>query len=511
MVKKFTLFDFPKDRVYIFLEKTFREKFFNEAIKIMGSQSALARELKVSSTMIGKWYAGKNRSQQKLCEQAIPLWVIIQIHNLINSPKFSVNKIQRAVIKYRAKGGWSVVKPNLPLTEDERLIRIFFHLAGDGFAGHFKGSEVNYFNKNREVMKEFIRDLSVFGKVKSSLKEGGYRLVFPKVIGHILQHFYQTNFKSEEVKLPSHFLKIKRETILQGIKALMDDEGHVECNRIRVGLKNKSFLEKIKQLLQAKTSIGDYIQVNQSQRIPTLQIASRGMKWYEKYIGFTHSQKRNDLNFYLKIKRNKRGLIGSTKIKILQSLFNREKTIKEISRDIKISPQVILFHIKGGRTYGCGLEKANLLCQVKNTSNRYIWKLTAKGMKILKNSQIKNNNLGLEKYLIGFWIYLNPGWNTAALSEFFGIDGSKIQKHLRIMWNKALIHKEGKGTRDNFYRFYLTKKGKRWIKKDLDYISTALGVINCLRGIGGGKILSLNSEGTRYLIKNFLKLKNKIC
>ena len=47
-MKKFTLFDFPKDRVYVLLEETFRQKFFNEAIQIVGSQSALAKKLKIS-------------------------------------------------------------------------------------------------------------------------------------------------------------------------------------------------------------------------------------------------------------------------------------------------------------------------------------------------------------------------------------------------------------------------------------------------------------------------------
>ena len=510
-MKKFTLFDFPKDRVYVLLEETFRQKFFNEAIQIVGSQSALAKKLKISSTMLGKWYTGKNKSQQKLCEQAIPLWAITQIHNLINPKKFSVNKIQKAVIKYRAKGGFSVITPNLPLIEDERLIRIFFHLAGDGFAGHFRGSEVNYFNKNKEVMKEFISDLSVFGKVKFDLKEGGYRLVFPKVIGHILQYLYQTSFKSEETKIPPHFFKAGQKMILQGIKALMDDEGSVECNRIRTSLKNKSFLEEIKKLLQTKTSCGDYIRINETKGIPTLQIASRGMKWYKQHIGFTHSQKRKDLDFYLKIKRKGRGLIGDTKIKILQSLLAGEKTTKEISQDIEVSPPVILFHIKGGITYGCGLEKARLVSKTKNIGNDFLWKLTGKGRKILKRFQKKNDNLGLEKYLIGFWIYSNPGRNVSILSEFFEIDASKIGRHLRTMLNRALLYKRGKGTQNNPYRFYLTKKGKNWIRENLNYISVIIGVINCLGGIGGGKLLSLKSGGIKYIIKNFCKLENEIC
>lgn len=125
-MRKFNLFDFPKDRVYVLLEKAFREELFDKAVEILGSQSALARKLEVSDTMIKKWHTGKNKSRNKVCEQATPLWAIIKIHDIINSQKFSLDKIQNAVIKYRAKGGASVLEPNLPLIEDERLVRIFF-------------------------------------------------------------------------------------------------------------------------------------------------------------------------------------------------------------------------------------------------------------------------------------------------------------------------------------------------------------------------------------------------
>jgi len=301
-MRKFTLFNFPKDRVYVLLEKTFRQKFFNEAVKVAGSQSALARKLKVSIPMVKNWWRGKNG----IFEQAMPLRAIVQIYNIVDSQKFSVNKIQNAVIKYRARRGFSVIKPNLPLVEDERLIRIFFHMAGDGFAGHFGGAKPNYFNKNRMVMKEFIKDLSVFGKkIELNLKENGQRLEFPRVIGHILQYIYQTNFKSREVRMPSHFLKMKRNIILQGIKALMDDEGTVDFNRISLSLENKLFLLDIARLLQTKSPLKNHIWIKKSKTIPTLRIRSRGLEWYYQHIGFTHPRKMRDLEFYLNNKKKK--------------------------------------------------------------------------------------------------------------------------------------------------------------------------------------------------------------
>lgn len=508
-MRKFNLFNFPRDRVYVFLEETFRREFFNEAIKTTGSQSALAKKLKVSDPMIKKWCTGKNKSQKRVCEQAIPLWAVIKIYNIINH-KSSIEKIQNAVIKYRARGGSSVREPNLPLVEDKCLIRIFFHLAGDGFAGHFRGSQANYFNKDKKVMKEFINDLSVFGKPKLSFKENGCRLGFPKVIGHILQHIYQTNFKSREIRFPSDFIKMERNIILNGIKALMDDEGSVEFNRICISLENKSFLSDITKLLQTKTPLRDYIRIKKSKGIPTLKITSGGMEWYKQHIGFTHSQKREDLDFYLKIKRNRRRTIGSTKIKILQSLIEREKTTREISRDIKISPSSVFSHIKNREPSNrYGLEAAGLI-ERKNHGNTFIWKLTRKGRGILKSSQIRNSEIGLEKYIIGFWILINPWKTINALSEFFELHESRIRKYIKTMMCASVVCRRGKGTTNEPYQFALTEKGKKWTRENIDYISTIIKVANCLGGIGDGKILNLKSQGIRYIIENFQQLKNKI-
>jgi DNA-binding MarR family transcriptional regulator len=507
-MKKFTLFDFPEDRVYILLEDAFRKEFFDKAIEMIGSQSTLARRLKVSITMIEKWRARKNKSQKGVCEQAIPLWAIIKLSNIANSQKFSMEKIQNAVVKYRAKGGFSVMEPNLPLIENKQLIRIFFHLAGDGFAGHFAGAQVNYYNKNKAVMKEFIDDLSVFGKTELRLRENGKRLGFPKVIGHILQHIYQTNFKSSEIKIPPHFFRIKKGIILQGLKAIMDDEGWIEFNRIGVSIKNKSFLLDIAKLFQTKTPLRNYIRIGKLNKIPTLKVTSEGMEWYKQHIGFSHSQKKKDLDFYLKIKRKRRGLIGDTKIKILQSLLAREKTTREISSEIKLSPSMVLSHIKG-KSSRHNLENAHLIERTKH-SNDFVWKLTKTGKMVLKSFPLRNNNLGLEKYIIGFWIFLKPGERASTLSEFFGVDVSKMRNHIKTMLNKKLLSKEGKGTVSDPYRFQLTERGKKWIKNNVDFISNIVNMVICLKRIGSGKILSINSPVIKYIGENFQKLKNKV-
>jgi len=78
------------------------------------------------------------------------------------------------------------------------------------------------------------------------------------------------------------------------------------------------------------------------------------------------------------------------------------------------------------------------------------------------------------------------------------------------MLNNKLLYREGGGSRNDPCRFNLTQKGKKWIRSNVDYIATNIKMINCLGGIGCGKILSLNSRGIKYITENLQKLENKI-
>ncbi|KXB03359.1 hypothetical protein AKJ48_03960 [candidate division MSBL1 archaeon SCGC-AAA261O19] len=186
----------------------------------------------------------------------------------------------------------------MPLIEDGRLARIFFHIAGDGYAGKFGGSHPHYFNTNRAVVNEFVNDLSTFGIVNVRFQENRARVTFPKVIVHVLKHLYKTSFLSREIRIPQELSSVRRQVIAQGIKALADDEASVCRNRIRIHSSNKRFLEDIFDLMTQKfPSLAEYVSINSTRNNEHyLTIRKNGMKLSSEIIGFTHTQKKKRLD-----------------------------------------------------------------------------------------------------------------------------------------------------------------------------------------------------------------------
>ncbi|MFQ6020790.1 MAG: hypothetical protein ACE5J4_02115 [Candidatus Aenigmatarchaeota archaeon] len=388
ILRIYSILEFPQNSVYILLEDNFRKQLFNKVIKTVGSFKALGRELDVSAVMIKNWYNATNKLLNgEECIQCMPLWAVNKILKILPKKNFFSCKIDKHVIRYQAKGGSPVNNPKLPLIEDERLIRIFFHLAGDGYGGEYGGSIPYYYNTNTFVRNEFIKDLSVFGDVKLNFQENLKRIYFPKVIAHIIKHIYKTNFLSNKVRIPRSFFYLDSKILLQGIKALADDEGHVDSYKIKISSMNKLFLKDILKLLELKCpELAKYVSII-GHGDYKLNFLSKGMRLYSRLINFMHNEKRKDLKFYLKLKNRKYEPVGKTKLKILQSLNKKEKTIKCLSYDIKAYPTMIEKHIRGYKLsdyYIFGLKELHLVKSVKDKSGKHIWRITEKGKKVIK-------------------------------------------------------------------------------------------------------------------------------
>jgi len=284
MLRKFHLFDFPKNKVYVLLADDFRRKLFSLASEIAGSQNKLAKKLGTSRQNIARWLNGS------VC---MPLYMLEEIlWRIPLAQRPTIKQLERQVVRYQARGGKPVRNPNLPLIEDERLLRTFFHLAGDGYAGRYARGVPFYYNTSPNLRKEFINDLKVFGDTPVKFGEGGVRIRFPMVIGYIMKHIYRTSFLSYEVRVPEEFQNVERDIIAQGIGALADDEGTVYPYRIRISSVNKPFLEDVFRLLREKfPEISKHADIRKGGGIYHVIIHSGGMRLFAKTIGFTHSQK----------------------------------------------------------------------------------------------------------------------------------------------------------------------------------------------------------------------------
>lgn len=386
MLRKFHLLEFPEDRVYILLANDFRQKLFTLAIETMGSQKKLAKELGVSETMVIKWRRGINKCGNRPCVQCVPLWALKKILQLVPIERRpTIEEIEKNVMQYQAKGGAPVLDPNLPLVEDERLVRIFFHLAGDGYGGRFGGAKPFYYNTNSAVMDEFVSDLSVFGKVRTWFEEGKFRVFFSKVVAHVIKHIYKTNFMSHEVRVPQEFFGLDAQVIAQGIKALADDEGTVLPYRVKICSSNKPLLEDVQKLLIEKfPEFSGHVVINKGGKSYNLVIRSGGIELFAKWIGFTHNQKSADLKLLLRMK-NKvgRSTLGgaNARARILKELTGGKRTARELMRALKASSEMIRKLILGYESNGkhvLGLQELGLV-EGEKSPKGYVWEITAKG------------------------------------------------------------------------------------------------------------------------------------
>lgn len=284
MFRKFHLFDLPKDKVYVLLSDNFRRELFTLASKIAGSQNKLAKKLDITRQTVARWSKGS------VC---MPLWAIERILQLIPAnQRFTIKLLERNIVKYQARGGAPIQNPNLPLIEDERLLRIFFHLAGDGYAGRYACAAPFYYNMNPNLRKEFINDLKVFGDMSVKFEEGGIRIRFPMIIGYLMKHIYRTSFLSHETRVPEEFRNLERDIIAQGVRALADDEGTVYPYRIRISSANKPFLEDVFKLLKGKfPELSEQADIRKGGGIYHIIIHSGGMRLFAQLIGFMHPQK----------------------------------------------------------------------------------------------------------------------------------------------------------------------------------------------------------------------------
>lgn len=394
MLRRFHLLEFPEDQVYVLLSESFRQRLFTSATKSMGSQRELAKELGVSETMVIKWRRGTNKCGNRPCIQCVPLWALRKILRLIPLEyRPTIQAIEGNVARYQAKGGAPVLNPHLPLMEDERLVRIFFHLAGDGYGGRFGGAKPFYYNTNPAVMEEFVNDLKVFGDVYKRFEERKFRVFFSKVVAHVIKHIYKTNFMSREVRVPREFFDLDTRVIAQGIKALADDEGSVNVSKIKICSSNKLFLKDVLKLLERKLpEIGKYaaIQNDRSAKLHNLVIKVAGMKLFAERVGFRHSRKSLDLNLFLKMKARKRVRTSTlkTKLKILRGLEKGEKTIRELMYSTGLNPDLIRIHLVGYEKSDRNVIGLKRLGHVRERSvgRKRKWRITSNGRRFLHSA-----------------------------------------------------------------------------------------------------------------------------
>lgn len=482
-MRLFHLTNLPSNLVFVRLENSFREKFLTKLKEVFGTYRKLGKLVGYTDTGIMDSFKVKNRFTK--------LSTIIKFANSLSKKgysEFDINKVEKKVIAYRGIGTSLIIKnPNFPLKEDERMVRIFFHLLGDGYGGKYGFAKPFYRNYAKELLDEFEEDLKVFGEVPHIKRETIVEI--PSVIGYILGHIYKVNFESHKSFIPPVIFKLPSKLIAQGIKAFADDEASVEDCRIRFHSSNKDLLSGIRNLIIKKFpefsgKIGEireswtYLRGKKFIRY-FFTILSSELKPYYDLIDFSHKRKLESLQRIMERRKRKwaRRDKNITKLLILQSVENGNKTVKEISKEVGITESIVRSHFEGSKSNKVlSLNKMSFVKNIgfNNTRGR-IWSITDKGLKFLKENRYKLDKFSIEGNTPKSYLRLvrRFHWITAsAVVKGRNCRNDTASRQLLKLYRNNYLTRNRIGKKE--YRYRLTEEGLSFLMRDRKILEEAV-------------------------------------
>ncbi|UCG95885.1 MAG: hypothetical protein JSV92_02450 [archaeon] len=292
-------------------------------------------------------------------------------------------------------------------------IRIRMHIRGDG--GIDKNARVFYFNNERNLLEEFIKDaISLFGKCRYSIVDDRKKVYLSKTVSRIFTDNLGYRLGREiahDIGIDKDIINAKRELKSHAIRSYFDDEARFHSNSIEVvRSKDMSYIDrnKLKKIIsnprkyyhfapkvlldlremlkdfQIKTSLpyfykGDLLVTVDPYNNLRLSVGWRfritseeNIKKYQQEIGFNHNKKRKLIEDYLKnikvhkSERNKAWELALIKCKELEKKekpisiknlsFVSERSEKQTRRWIKTLEKKNLIELAKGRDVKQGLD-----------------------------------------------------------------------------------------------------------------------------------------------------------
>jgi predicted transcriptional regulator len=478
-MRSFHLTDLPVNLVFIRLEASFRENFLKTLKEVFGTYRKLGKFANYTDAGIIETFRVKNRFTK--------LSTIIKLANFLSERgyhEFDLNNVEKKVVAYRGIGTSLIIKnPNFPLREDERMVKIFFHLLGDGYGGKYGFAKPFYRNYTKELLDEFEEDLKVFGEVPHIKRETIVEI--PSVIGYILKHIYKVNFESHKSFIPSVIFKLSSKLVAQSIKAFADDEASVEDCRIRLHSSNKRLLSGMRNLMVKKFPefSGEIGQIKKHKTYLrkkkyigySFTIFSKGLKSYYSLIGFSHPEKLESLKRI--IERKERNWVrrgeNITKLLILQSLKSGNKTTKEISKEVGITETIVRLHFEDNKSSGIlSLSEMDFVERTGFTKTKAkIWSITEEGLKFLKENEFKLDKFSIEGNISKVYLELirkfrkNKNWTTPSyIANKRNCRNDTASKQLLKLYKNNYLIRNRIGKKE--YKYELNKPGIRFLLKD---------------------------------------------
>jgi len=377
--------NFPKDKVYVLLDKEYRELLFRKSIKKLNCKNYFELALFINKISKNKfnggdikyWIEGKRLDKRtgKIHNKLMPLWLVLRLIKLLD---INLNNLDNNIVLYRSgSSGLIIDKPKLPIEITPELISIIFHMFGDGAAGNFTPS---YTQKNKNQFDNFIKKLeNCFGKFQKSIyfTQGKYQVKFPKVIIDILSDFYSIDsFKSHESKIPKLIFEEDKESKLAGIVSFIVDEGYVRDVVILYSA-NKKLLSAIKRLIEDCQYKCSKIKYNKKAGGYFFALSNKSIKNFyddveklsKQFSTCNLSFKKNDIKFIVDLKQRKNPKnYKFTDELILTNLEGKKVSAKQISKLMNYAYCTVLHHLEK-------LYDEKKVKRKRMGDGTYIWKL----------------------------------------------------------------------------------------------------------------------------------------
>ena len=298
------LSDFP-DYIFIYLESDYRKQLLESAYCLFGSLGKLAQVIDVSPSRLSSWFYGEQKDYKtnRMRIQFIPLKKMRIISKYLvedHRDEFSIRNIEKHVLMYIMQAGNPIKNPRFPIKESSEMVRLLFHLLGDGYSGR-KGDMASYKNTCQELLDEFKTDLMIFGDV--SIYEQKDSIKFPRVLAEIIENFYGINSRTFDSKISDKISQIPKKNLYFGIRAFADDEASVYSHSIRITSANYNLLEGVRKILHFLKIKSNDIKFQSNPRSKygkVYYLNIRDLEEYKRHIGFIHPKKKKLLINYVK-------------------------------------------------------------------------------------------------------------------------------------------------------------------------------------------------------------------
>ena len=473
------IWEFPKD-FRVRLDEAITRELVDRATESVGGMEQLARVLKKGVTTVYRYRAQTSfisiASLLKLCELA--------------GAAFAIERLEPRVVAY--KGGTSakpIRNPHLPLVETPDLFALMGHLAGDG---GYSGTAY-YYNTSGSLIVRFLGLLrGVFGDVpvyiaatkrnESKKKEIG--VLFGCTIVRLLRHIYQTDFRTYTARVPQRLFELPSEYAGAFLRAFGDDEGCVTDGQIIVCSANKKLIQDIYALVLAKfPELGEFAMTKERKRkrknakwshLHHIEFQSGAFKSYRAFIGFTHPEKKQELdrNLARRARGWRKRSKNETRTMLLTVLSSSTPmTVKDLTRKLSVTKRMVWHYLKGKNSL-IALGFVRVRRGETGPNGSILYEITERGRKILPLCSIGflesgsgRRKLEILKTLAG----AGEGLVLGGLMQRLGLPRETVRNHLNgRLDNKTqglvelgLVERSGRGRKADPYVYHLTAEGEQ--------------------------------------------------